>query len=300
MLTYNHERFIKRAIESILMQKTNFDFKIAISDDFSTDNTRQICLYYKEKYPDKFDLLFSEKNLGAIENGKKLFGFPIAKYVAICEGDDYWVSDQKLQYQYDFLEKNKEYTLHFHNVEIVDQDDRHIGYVYPIEQTDNDYHFSDLLDGTIYFKTCSVMFRNKIGLLDFFKEDILPFYDITLFIKLFEFEGKARYSNVINSVYRVHGGGIYSMIGNIKRKAFALEIYSSLLNYYTLQPYKNILKKRVLSIMLDVSKLHFNNGAYYLFFKTYLNSFSLLVLERSVIKQFLSVLSVFFVKKNKC
>lgn len=296
MLAYNHEKYIHRAIDSVLMQKTNFNFKIVISDDCSTDRTREICLSYKEKYPDKFELLFSDKNIGAIENGKKLFGFPNAKYVAVCEGDDYWKSDRKLQLQYDFLEKNNDYTLHFHNVEIVDQYDKHIGYVYPLEQNDNDYYFNDLLDGTIYFKTCSVMYRNKMGLLDFFIDNTIPFYDVTLFVKLFEFDGKARYSSSINSVYRVHGGGIYSMIGDLKRKMFALDIYSSLLEYYRIQPYKNILKKRVLFLMLEVSKLRFEDGSCWISIKTYFDAFRFFIFDKSVLKQFLKVFYSFLVR----
>lgn len=111
MITYNHEKFIAQAINSVLIQQTNFDYGIVIGEDCSTDNTRSICLEYQRKYPDKIRLLLPKKNLGMIHNFIQTFGSCRGKYVAMLEGDDYWTDPYKLQKQVDFLEANPDYGL---------------------------------------------------------------------------------------------------------------------------------------------------------------------------------------------
>ena len=87
--TYNHEKYISRALDSILMQEVNFDYEIVVGEDCSTDNTRRIILDYQEKYPNKFKLLLQESNVGMLENLKQLVLQCNGQYVAKLEGDDY-------------------------------------------------------------------------------------------------------------------------------------------------------------------------------------------------------------------
>jgi len=115
IITYNHEEYIRDAIEGVLMQKVNFNYEIIIADDYSTDNTRKIILGYSEIYPNIFKLIFQEKNVGAAQNWLDLISFPKSKYIAYFEGDDYWTDPNKLQKQVDFLETSPEYSLCFHN-----------------------------------------------------------------------------------------------------------------------------------------------------------------------------------------
>ena len=91
MMTYNHEKYISEAIEGVLMQNTNFDFDIVIGEDCSTDNTRQIILDYQRKYPGKFKLLLHKENIGAMANQMAVLQACSGKYIAMCEGDDYWI-----------------------------------------------------------------------------------------------------------------------------------------------------------------------------------------------------------------
>lgn len=114
-ITYNHEEYIADAIESFLMQKTNFEYEILIGEDCSTDNTRKIVEGYVKNYPEKIKLITSEKNVGAMANSQRVFKESQGKYIAICEGDDYWSNPFKLQKQIDYLEENPECTLCFHN-----------------------------------------------------------------------------------------------------------------------------------------------------------------------------------------
>lgn len=121
-ITYNHEKYIKQTIESFLMQKTNFKIEIIIHDDASTDQTAEIIRSYKRKYPSLIKHILQEENQFSKGN-KNIFLGPISqaegKYIALCEGDDYWSDPYKLQKQVDYLENNPECTLCTHATQIV-------------------------------------------------------------------------------------------------------------------------------------------------------------------------------------
>lgn len=114
MVTYNHEAYIEQAIESVMMQETDFKYQLLIGEDCSTDGTRVICQKLKAKYPAKIELYLHENNRGANSNGvfmyEKCFQSD-AKYIALCEGDDYWTDPLKLQKQVDFMEAHPDYGL---------------------------------------------------------------------------------------------------------------------------------------------------------------------------------------------
>lgn len=110
MITYNHEAYIAQAIDGVLMQKTDFPFELVIGDDCSTDRTREICLEFQRKYPTLIRLLPRSKNLGMIPNFIDTLKNCEAKYIALCEGDDYWENKERLKYQVEFLEANLEYA----------------------------------------------------------------------------------------------------------------------------------------------------------------------------------------------
>jgi len=111
MITYNHESYIAQAIEGIMMQQTDFPIELVIGEDCSTDRTREICLEYQDKYPEIIRLLLPEKNIGIYKNSKSTFIECKGKYIAICEGDDYWTDPLKLQKQVYFLETRPDFAL---------------------------------------------------------------------------------------------------------------------------------------------------------------------------------------------
>lgn len=111
VLTYNQEEYITQTLESILMQETNFNFEIVIGDDASTDNTSTICKEYQRRFPAQIDYHRNKTNIGLIANFVKTASRLKGTYVAILDGDDYWIDPQKLQKQVDFLEKNPEYSI---------------------------------------------------------------------------------------------------------------------------------------------------------------------------------------------
>lgn len=118
-ITYNHEKYISDAIEGFLMQKTNFDIEILIGEDCSTDNTKKIIEKYIDMYPNKITLITANMNVGAKKNERRLLEGSKGKYIALCEGDDYWTDPLKLQKQANYMENNKQCTLCFHSADIV-------------------------------------------------------------------------------------------------------------------------------------------------------------------------------------
>ncbi len=124
-ITYNHEKYVRKAILSVLQQETDFPFEVIVGEDCSTDSTRAILQEIKAQYPDQVKLLFREKNLGrptlnVYQTSMECSG----KYVAYLEGDDYWTDTKKLQKQVDFLEAHPEYIAVTHTCQMVDAENQ--------------------------------------------------------------------------------------------------------------------------------------------------------------------------------
>ncbi|MES2544074.1 MAG: glycosyltransferase [Bacteroidota bacterium] len=124
MITYNHESFIQEAIEGVMMQETTFPVQLIIGEDCSTDNTRELCIKYKNLYPERITLVLQEINVGAVANFYKVIDQCMKdfKYVAMCEGDDYWIDPLKLQKQVDLLESDSNIGLAFTEAKIFDNE----------------------------------------------------------------------------------------------------------------------------------------------------------------------------------
>src|SRR5574344_597930 len=119
LVVYNQESFIKTVLEGILMQQTAFDFEIVIGEDCSSDTTRDICAMYEKLHPDKIKLLTNHgHNLGLNQNFLRTFRACRGKYIAYLEGDDYWITDDKLQKQVDILEKDEDIVLVHSNCKV--------------------------------------------------------------------------------------------------------------------------------------------------------------------------------------
>ncbi|MDP4145747.1 MAG: glycosyltransferase [Bacillota bacterium] len=127
MVTYNHEEYLKQAIESILMQQVNFNYEIVIGEDCSPDNSRRILREFENRYPGKFNIVYRNKNIGPTKNLYDLFTKCNGKYVAILEGDDYWTDFNKLKMQVDFMEGQSEYSGTCHIVSIIDKYNEVVG-----------------------------------------------------------------------------------------------------------------------------------------------------------------------------
>ena len=164
--TYNHENYIKKAIQGVLMQNFTFEMEVIIADDASTDNTGIILAEMKSSLPNNYKVICREKNIGAAANFEDLVERAQGRYLIILEGDDYWTDPNKLQTQYDFLENNPDYLAIAHNCTVVDENGKYIDYQYP-ECKKEDYTFDDFINGILPGQTTTKMIRN------YFKFDIL-------------------------------------------------------------------------------------------------------------------------------
>ena len=160
MITYNHEKFIVQAIESVLMQETDFPVELIIGEDCSTDGTRRIVKVYAEKYPNVIRALLPEHNLGMLKNGTEVMRACRGKYVAYCEGDDYWTDPEKLQRQVDLMEAHPELALCHHTVNYVTWEGGRMKVLktFPPESDRVTRQASDLI-GRNFIQTCSLVVR---------------------------------------------------------------------------------------------------------------------------------------------
>jgi glycosyltransferase involved in cell wall biosynthesis len=166
MITYNHLPFITQAIEGVLQQKTTFPFELVIGEDCSTDGTREIVFDYQKKHPDIIRVVTSDKNVGMKKNGLRTLEACQGKYIAFCEGDDFWHHPGKLQKQVDYMESHPQCGLVFTECDIYLQREGKVvrnvncshGFRSPMH-----LNIEQIIEqGGKVVKTCSVMGRRKL------------------------------------------------------------------------------------------------------------------------------------------
>ena len=207
-ITFNQARFIGQAIESFLKQETDFPFEVLIHDDASTDGTTEIVQEYARKYPKIIKLYLERENRYSkhdFEFIKDMYINAKGKYIAICEGDDYWTSLDKLQLQVEFLEKNKDYDVCFHPTKVIFEKNEVEDTVYPSHDETSQFTSKNLIKVN-FIQTCSVMYRRREDYSDMFA-DAMPG---DWYTHLYHAQtGKIGFINKIMSVYRRHQGGVW-------------------------------------------------------------------------------------------
>jgi len=210
LITYNHEKFVAQAIESVLAQRTNFPFRLIVGDDCSADGTQTIIRRYAQENPDRITTFLDTEHRGIHSReraGVKVLGLSTAKYIAWLDGDDFWSDTSKLQKQVNILEKHPETVICFHNVLTLPEDGSASINLRPPDQKEIST-IADLLMGNM-IPSCSVMFRREaLGTLPewYFS---LKMADWSLYILLAQ-HGQLHYLNEVMAVYRMHGGGSWS------------------------------------------------------------------------------------------
>lgn len=227
IITYNHEPYLRQAVESALMQEANFAFEIVIGEDCSTDRTRDVAIALCEQYPDRIRLLRHERNLGANRNLAATLAACRGEYVALLEGDDFWTNALKLQRQADFLDDHPDYAICYHDVALTGLpigDDRWHRFTAFQDET---YTIDNLLKEGNFLPTCSTMFRRRVDepLPDWFCA--LGVGDIPLHV-LNARHGKLGHLKYEWATYRVHEGGIWSGQNQLRRCRSLIEVYEAL------------------------------------------------------------------------
>lgn len=237
-ITYNQEKYIAQAIESFLMQETDFAFEILIHDDCSTDNTVPIVKAYEKKYPNIIKVIYEKEN--QYSKGRQVSEINCAnargKYIAVCEGDDYWTSPYKLQKQVDFMEKHPEYSLCTHATKRVNELGEDLKRDVRPNIGNKEFTIEEMLpkDGSL-FATNSMLYRRNIReqLPDFYYNAPIGDYPLTIALAL---KGKVFYMDEAMSAYRIGAQGSWS------------EKMGQDINYYILQ------KKRVIKMLEEINE----------------------------------------------
>ena len=222
-ITYNQKKFIGQALDSFLIQKTNFPFEVVVHDDASTDGTANIIREYEKKYPLIIKPIYEEENQWSKPNnalGRIVNAALRGKYVAICEGDDYWIEENKLQMQVDFLENNPEYGMCYTKANVYIQKEQNFRNGTVGAAFDS---FDDLVLKGNRVPTLTTVYRRD--LLDRYWQEVQPGtrgwlmgdYPMWLY---FAHESKVKFFNHVTSVYRVLEESASNTSNPKKRAAF--------------------------------------------------------------------------------
>lgn len=231
-LVYNHEPFLRDCFEGFVMQKTTFPIEILVHDDASTDRSADIIREYTEKYPDLFKPIYQKEN--QYSKGKGFVGMTLnferakGKYIAMCEGDDYWTDPLKLQKQVDFLEQNPKYSICFHDINVTCDG---INFVKFDNRVSLETDIYDLAKWN-YIVTLSVVYRLNSDVHKRFQSmGNLPISDYPLWLLNAEY-GKIKKIPSIMAVYRKHHSGMWTGKSMYEQNKMLIESLLPIRNYY--------------------------------------------------------------------
>lgn len=231
-ITYNHVKYIRVCLDGFVMQKTNFRFVAIIHDDASTDGTASIIREYAEKYPDIIQPIYETENQYSKQDGsiKRIMLEAInatgCKYVALCEGDDYWIDPYKLQKQVDFLENHPDYVLCCHGYQILNTADGTIEDKLVSTQNEIVFNNGDNMRHW-YTKTMTLLVRSEAFNImpDYtqfkcWRDDHFVYYALK--------QSKGCYLPFVGGVYRRHAGGVFGSLSYLAQEITNLCVYSEL------------------------------------------------------------------------
>ncbi len=242
MIAYNHEKYIAEAIQGVLMQKTDFEIEFIIANDASTDNTHPLITQFAiDKKNITINYINHSVNSGMMPNFVSALQQCSGKYIALCEGDDYWTDPLKLQKQVDFMEANPEYAMIFTNGKVVytnENNDSHLIYSNSKDESKASYDTFPLPNDTTdiytlakgnYIHTAGVLFLNWVdeGIPSYMKKTTIGDWPLHLMTAT---KGLIKFSNEDTFSYRVHSDGIYSKKNKIEKLRLALGQFSPVLS----------------------------------------------------------------------
>lgn len=236
LIAYNHERFIEDTFRGIAMQQFSGTMEVVIGDDCSPDRTRELARAFAETHPN-VRLLFHEHNLGMVGNWTATIDACAGRYIALCEGDDYWTDPLKLQRQFDLLEQHPEHSLCWHPVDVVEEG---VQRAYPYAPGMEVATLEDIVRSH-FIPTCSVLFRN--GLLQGWPDWIgkVMSMDIALELML-AMHGTAVRIDRVMGAYRQHPGGISKTPNVVRSGRIRLLYLLKMFNIYSNAAYDNTIR----------------------------------------------------------
>lgn len=211
-------------MDGFVMQKTNFRFEAIVHDDASTDGSAAIIREYAEKYPEIIKPIFEKENLYSKRDGslrRVMYANTHGKYVAICEGDDYWTDPYKLQKQVDFLESHPGYVMCSHRWREYMQTEDAFSEIAEFPESGVEYDLNTLVHGKWFFQPLTVVYRRDALDLDRFTYKYA--IDVVLFYELLK-QGKGYCLPDVMAVYRIHSGGVWSKIALDRQRKMEFDV----------------------------------------------------------------------------
>jgi glycosyltransferase involved in cell wall biosynthesis len=270
--TYQHADFIHDCLEGVLMQETDFPVEIIIGEDESDDGTREICKEYADRYPEKIRLFLHRRENNIAIHGRPTGRFQFAyshfvargKYIAICEGDDYWTDPQKLKKQVDFLESNPNYALSHHDAYTVDAEGK-IKERSWLPEASKCRHFSRELMKGPHLITLSFCFRNSF---DYYPPSYFRVFNADLFLtSLLGQTGRAKYQSDIDpAAYRRHEDGMWSLQEDFFKVRAHINTFKALESLYKAHSFSRVRQHfdhRYSSELKKLYRMSVNHGMYY-------------------------------------
>lgn len=230
MTTYNHERYIAQAVESVLAQRISFPIEIVIGEDGSSDRTQEILRAIAEQHPDTIRLHLNERNIGGKANFMATKARCRGQYVAMLEGDDYWTCADKLQRQVDTLDAHPEWAICFHPCACLYEDGLQGIPTYPIGWAKQVATIEDLFSSN-FLPTSSVLFRNRLfpGFPDWFRELLIGDWPLHI---LNAVHGDIGFLPDIMSAYRVHRAGVWGGATEAERLIAVFDVFSAVDHHF--------------------------------------------------------------------
>lgn len=254
MVTYNHERYVAQAVESVLMQQTEHTYEIIIGEDCSTDGTRAIVVELAHRHPERIKLRLARRNKGAKKNFVGTLGDCRGKYVVILEGDDYWISPHKLQRQVDALNARPDWAICFHPAQCLYEDGSTGPALLPDGWTKSESKLKDLFVSN-FIPTSGAMFRNRLcwPLPDWFLESTLGDWPLHI---LNAAHGKIGFLPEPMSVYRIHSQGMWTSQDLGKKLTSIFEMLADVDHHFGGKYRKEIDANRSETVRWLASELH--------------------------------------------
>lgn len=216
MITYNHERFIRQAIDSVLAQGADFPIELVIGEDCSTDGTRKICEEYAAAHPHCVRLLPSVRNLGLLSNYMRTWEACRGDFIATIDGDDFWLTTDKLATQVNVLESDPRLSMCFHNSRLADESGILTNEVNDSASVPREMSFRDFVENGLFMPTATVMFRGGLfrQLPEWMRQ--LAFEDWPSHV-LHATRGPIAFVPQIMSAYRIHSQGAWSGLDRLRQ-----------------------------------------------------------------------------------
>lgn len=240
--TYQHKDYIATCLESILAQQTDFPVEILVGEDGSTDGTRDVCRDVASAHPGRISLFERDRKdvihiMGRPTGRANLIDLLRAargEYIALCEGDDYWTDPLKLQKQVDFLDANEDHVVTYHDARVEDGNGKVLQASKIPAGMGRDHSAEELLLNKTFILTLSVVFRNHPSYRDEPPEEfrVIPNGDNFITSRL-GLLGKGKYmGDIAPAVYRQHGGGVWSPLGQSSRDLAQMNSWMWMAAYY--------------------------------------------------------------------